>query len=69
MAKGNYLVRGDKTTCGGSIAEGCEYHCLSGKVIAREGDKATCGQRTVVRYCLLWSGSIKKSPYLRTGSS
>lgn len=44
MAKGNYLVRGDRTTCGGIITEGCEYHCLSGKAIAREGDKVTCGQ-------------------------
>ncbi len=44
MAKGNYLVRGDKTTCGGVITEGCEDHCLFGKAIAREGDKATCGQ-------------------------
>lgn len=44
MAKGNYLVRGDKTTCGGVITEGCEDHCLFGKAIAREGDKVTCGQ-------------------------
>lgn len=44
MAKGNYLVRGDKTTCGGFITEGCEDHCLFGKAIAREGDKVTCGQ-------------------------
>lgn len=44
MAKGNYLVRGDKTTCGGVITEGCEDHCLFGQAIAREGDKVTCGQ-------------------------
>lgn len=44
MAKGNYLVRGDKTTCGGVITEGCEDHSLFGKAVAREGDKVTCGQ-------------------------
>lgn len=44
MAKGNYLVRGDKTTCGGVIVEGCEDHCLFGKEIAREADKVTCGR-------------------------
>ncbi|WP_158300374.1 PAAR domain-containing protein [Enterobacter cancerogenus] len=44
MAKGNYLVRGDKTTCGGVIVEGCEDHCLFGKAVSREGDKVTCGR-------------------------
>lgn len=44
MAKGNYLVRGDKTTCRGVIVEGCEDHCLFGKAIAREADKVTCGR-------------------------
>lgn len=44
MAKGNYLVRGDKTTCGGVIVDGCEDHCLFGKEIAREADKVTCGR-------------------------
>lgn len=44
MAKGNYLVRGDKTTCGGVITEGCDDHLILGKAAAREGDKVTCGQ-------------------------
>lgn len=44
MAIGNYLVVGDKTTCGGIIIEGCEDHCLFGKAISREGDKVTCGR-------------------------
>lgn len=44
MAKGYYLVQGDKTTCGGRIIEGATDHTLSGKAVARERDKATCGQ-------------------------
>ncbi|MTH48944.1 PAAR domain-containing protein [Intestinirhabdus alba] len=44
MTTGNYLVRGDKTTCGGIIVEGCEDHRLFGQAIACEGDKVTCGR-------------------------
>ena len=43
MAKGYYLVRGDKTTCGGKIIEGATDHTLFGKAIARERDKVSCG--------------------------
>ncbi|WNI83997.1 PAAR domain-containing protein [Citrobacter portucalensis] len=38
------MIRGDKTTCGGVITQGCEDHRLFGQAIAREGDKVTCGQ-------------------------
>ncbi|WP_404680171.1 polymorphic toxin type 44 domain-containing protein [Raoultella terrigena] len=44
MAKGYYLVQGDKTTCGGKIVDGTSDHCLFGKAIARERDRVTCGQ-------------------------
>ncbi|AMR39270.1 PAAR domain-containing protein [Pluralibacter gergoviae] len=44
MAKGYYLVLGDKTTCGGKIIEGTPDHLLFGKPLARDRDKVTCGQ-------------------------
>ncbi|MBS0967809.1 PAAR domain-containing protein [Nissabacter archeti] len=44
MAKGYYLVQGDKTTCGGIIIEGEPTHTLFGKPLARERDQVTCGQ-------------------------
>lgn len=44
MAKGYYLVQGDKTTCGGKIVDGANDHCLFGKAVARERDRVTCGQ-------------------------
>ncbi|MFK8257759.1 PAAR domain-containing protein [Erwinia sp. AnSW2-5] len=44
MAKGYYLVQGDKTTCGGRIIEGATDHTLFSKAVARERDKVTCGQ-------------------------
>jgi len=43
MAKGYYLVVGDKTTCGGVITEGDPTHTLMGKSVAREQDRVTCG--------------------------
>ena len=50
MAIGNYLVKGDKTTCGGVIIEGDTTHTLFGKPIARERDKVTCGQHPGIFY-------------------
>lgn len=50
MARGNYLVRGDKTTCGGVIVTGCEDHTLFGKAVAREQDQVTCGQHPGIYY-------------------
>lgn len=44
MAKGYYLVLGDKTTCGGKILGGDPTHTLFGKAIAREQEPVTCGQ-------------------------
>lgn len=44
MAKGYYLVQGDKTTCGGRIIEGATDHTLFGKAVARERDNVSCGQ-------------------------
>ncbi|MXJ80757.1 PAAR domain-containing protein [Klebsiella michiganensis] len=31
MGIGYFLVRGDKTTCGGSIIEGCDNHSIHGQ--------------------------------------
>ena len=44
MAEGNYLVQGDKTTCGGRITTGAEDHTLFDKPAAREQDSVTCGR-------------------------
>lgn len=44
MAEGNYLVQGDKTTCGGRITTGAEDHTLFDKPVARERDSVTCGK-------------------------
>lgn len=42
MGTGYFLVRGDKTTCGGSIIEGCDNHFIHGQATARNGDKYIC---------------------------
>lgn len=44
MGTGFFLVRGDKTTCGGSIIEGCDNHSIHGQATARMGDKYICGK-------------------------
>lgn len=44
MAKGYYLVLGDKTTCGGKILSGEPTHTIMGNPVAREQDPVTCGQ-------------------------
>lgn len=44
MAKGYYLVLGDKTTCGGKILSGEPTHTIMGKPVARAQKPATCGQ-------------------------
>lgn len=44
MAIGNYLVQGDKTTCGGKILEGDPKNTIAGIPVAREGDAVTCGR-------------------------
>ncbi|WP_449556607.1 PAAR domain-containing protein [Huaxiibacter chinensis] len=43
MATGYFLVRGNKTTCGGSIISGCQYHSIHGIPTARVGDTYICG--------------------------
>ncbi|WP_156294000.1 PAAR domain-containing protein [Serratia oryzae] len=43
MAKGYYLVCGDKTTCGGIITEGDITETIFRKATARESDRVTCG--------------------------
>ena len=43
MAKGNFLVIGDKTSCGGVIIQGADYYHLQGLPQARENDLVTCG--------------------------
>lgn len=43
-AKGYYLFRGDKTTCGGRIIEGCTDHQHFDKDMACEGHQVTCGK-------------------------
>ncbi|ECU9385924.1 PAAR domain-containing protein [Salmonella enterica subsp. enterica serovar Newport] len=44
MAEGNYLVVGDKTTCGGLIVEGDDTFTILDIPVAREMDKVTSGQ-------------------------
>jgi len=44
MAKGYYLVLGDKTTCGGMIIGGDTTYTLLGKPVAREQEQVTCGK-------------------------
>ena len=43
MGIGYFLVRGNRTTCGGSIIEGCDNHSIHGQATARNGDKYICG--------------------------
>ncbi|MTH48852.1 PAAR domain-containing protein [Intestinirhabdus alba] len=50
MSRGNYLVVGDKTSCGGVIVEGDVTQTIMGKAAAREGDKVTCGKFPGVFY-------------------
>ena len=50
MAKGYYLFRGDKTTCGGIIIEGCSDHRHFNRDIARERDRVTCGVDKKIYY-------------------
>ncbi|EAW1174090.1 PAAR domain-containing protein [Salmonella enterica subsp. enterica] len=44
MGRGYFLVRGDKTTCGGKIIEGADDHTILGIPQAREMDRVTCGR-------------------------
>ncbi len=44
MAIGNYLVRGDRTTCGGVIVDGSELVTIMGIPVVREMDRVTCGK-------------------------
>ncbi|EAQ8939494.1 PAAR domain-containing protein, partial [Salmonella enterica] len=44
MGQGYFLVRGDKTTCGGKIIEGADDHTIMGIPQAREMDRVTCGR-------------------------
>ncbi|EJX0633956.1 PAAR domain-containing protein [Salmonella enterica] len=44
--QGYFLVRGDKTTCGGKIIEGADDHTIMGIPQAREMDKVTCGKHS-----------------------
>ncbi|EAN4680376.1 killer protein of pyocin s3 [Salmonella enterica] len=46
MGQGYFLVRGDKTTCGGKIIEGADDHTIMGIPQAREMDKVTCGKHS-----------------------
>lgn len=43
MATGYFLVKGNKTTCGGSIISGSADHSIHGIATARSGDKYICG--------------------------
>jgi uncharacterized Zn-binding protein involved in type VI secretion len=42
--KGYYLVRGDKTSCGGQILAGSTIFTLNGHERIREGDPVSCGK-------------------------
>ncbi len=44
MGTGYFLVRGDKTTCGGKIIEGADDHTIMGIPQARDMDRVTCGR-------------------------
>ena len=44
MGRGYFLVRGDKTTCGGKIIEGADDHTIMGIPQARDMDRVTCGR-------------------------
>ncbi|MQL48360.1 killer protein of pyocin s3 [Photorhabdus khanii] len=46
MAKGYYLLVGDKTTCGGVIITGDQTMTFNGRATAREGDHVTCGKHS-----------------------
>jgi len=43
MATGYFLVKGNKTTCDGSIISGSADHSIHGIATARSGDKYICG--------------------------
>lgn len=52
MGTGYFLVRGDKTTCGGKIIEGADDHTIMGIPQARDMDRVTCGRYPgYVYYC------------------
>lgn len=44
MGTGYFLVRGDKTTCGGKIIGGADDHTIMGIPQARDMDRVTCGR-------------------------
>ncbi|WP_237388323.1 PAAR domain-containing protein [Xenorhabdus sp. Sc-CR9] len=44
MAKGNFLIAGDKTTCDGAILTGTNNIKFYGKQAAIEGSTVTCGR-------------------------
>ncbi|MCQ4968991.1 PAAR domain-containing protein [Enterobacteriaceae bacterium DFI.7.85] len=46
MAKGYYLVQGDKTTCGGKILQGDPKNTMAGIPVSREQDRVTCGKHS-----------------------
>ncbi|EFE7138047.1 S-type pyocin domain-containing protein [Escherichia coli] len=46
MGTGYFLVRGDKTTCGGKIIEGADDHTIMGIPQARDMDRVTCGKHS-----------------------
>lgn len=46
MAKGYYLLRGDKTTCGGKILDGDPKNTIAGIPVSREQDRVTCGKHS-----------------------
>ncbi|AUV04335.1 PAAR domain-containing protein [Phytobacter ursingii] len=46
MGRGYFLVRGDKTTCGGKIIEGADDHTIMGIPQARDMDRVTCGKHS-----------------------
>ena len=46
MGRVYFLVRGDKTTCGGKIIGGADDNTIMGKPQARELDKVTCGKHS-----------------------
>ncbi len=66
MGRGYFLVRGDKTTCGGKIIEGADDHTIMGIPQARDMDRVTCGRwigspAADIRECLLlWAACRKR---------
>lgn len=48
------IVKGDKTTCGGTVITGSTFTDFDGKYSARIGDKIACGSKN--RICTIISG-------------